>query len=343
MPLLSQWTRKAVWAAVQQSNTPLEDLHSGALAAQLLALSPPRAEPLQYKWQSQPESVRWLCWFDDAYPEVWRHIPDPPLLLTYRGDLQALARPAVAIVGARRATSVGRELASRLAQALAERGMHIVSGLAYGIDAAAHQGALRADGLTSACLGAGVLNIYPSRHVKMAEQILLKGGALFSEYPLWQPPFAFQFPERNRLISGLANAVVVVEAGERSGSLITARLALEQGRDVYAVPGPVHHHTSIGPHRLIQQGAALVTSADDVLALLDLDLAQPSSTPSHQDADDLDQGDRYVLGLLGAYPLSVDELVTICGWPVAKLTASLGRLEIGGFVRLQTDGYIARP
>lgn len=335
--LLNHWPRAVLQAAIQASPDPFTDLHSGALLAWLeeQAASRQLATPLGY---STPPDLGMLGWFDPRYPEVLRHIPDPPLLLYYKGTLEWLGMPTVAIVGSRRATGQGKEFAASLAAGLAASGVHVISGLAYGIDAAAHHGALRGQGISSACLGSGLHNLYPARHANLASRLVDAGGALISEYPLTQPPLAYQFPERNRLISGFSNAVIVVEASERSGSLITARLALEQGRDVLAVPGPVNSFVSRGAHRLLKQGAALVTEVDDVLDMLNLD--GPDVQPASRRQPEGDGG--YVFALLNAYPTSLDELVALSGWPAGKLLGVLARLELEEFVRSSGDGYIAR-
>ena len=207
-----------------------------------------------------------VCILDDEYPALLKMIPDPPLVLFYLGSLSMLAQQTIAIVGARQCTTVGKLVAEKLAADLAEQGICTISGLAYGIDAAAHKGALsKTGGCTAAFLGAGLGNIYPRQNQYLGEKIIAEGGVLLSEYPYEIQPRPYQFPERNRLISGASLATIMVEGGERSGSLITARMALEQGREVFAVPGSPLSEVSKGCHRMIRQGAALVTSADEVM------------------------------------------------------------------------------
>ena len=206
---------------------------------------------------------------DAAYPARLRTIPDPPLALYVRGALAAADEAAVAVVGARRASLYGLQCADRLSQDLALRGLTVVSGLAVGIDGAAHRGALRAGGRTLAVLGSGLARVYPPAHERLAEEVAGR-GAVLSEYPLEAEPFPGHFPQRNRIISGLSLGVVVVEASARSGALITADCALEQGREVFAVPGPMTSVTSEGTHRLLKQGARLVTSVEDILEELRL-------------------------------------------------------------------------
>ena len=204
---------------------------------------------------------------DDGYPPLLAATPDPPLALFIQGDAAALVRPLpLAIVGSRRASAPGLELARALATDLGRAGFAIVSGLAAGIDGAAHRGALDGGAVTVAVMGGGHASVYPAGHRGLARDLVDASGALVSEYPPSTAPQQSHFPERNRIISGLAAAVVVVEATARSGSLITARMALEQGRDVLAVPGPVLDGSHGGCHRLIKQGAALVENALDVLA-----------------------------------------------------------------------------
>jgi DNA processing protein len=295
--------------------------------------------------------------FDAAYPVQLREIPDPPLVLYCQGNPDALHEPAIALVGARRCTSQGRLLAEQLAQELASCGLTIVSGLALGIDGAAHRGALRGaslgakSGTTIAVLGSGLGRLYPSRHQQLAANIVAAGGVLLSEYTHTCGPRAFHFPERNRLISGLGRATVVVEASERSGSLITARLALEQGRDVMAVPGPVHSLVSAGCHRLIQQGAALITCAEDVLLALGSEAALLSAAADgehihqHQAVEKNMPSAQHqqVFDCIGGYPVNLDELCLKTGLQAAQVSTVIVNLELMGFVQQVALGYIRSP
>ena len=277
--------------------------------------------------------------FDDAYPEPLRHIPDPPLALYYQGNLTVPQGPRIALVGARRGTRLGLRIANAMSRELAAQGAQVVSGLARGIDGAAHEGALASgvDGCTSAVLGSGLNNIYPREHHALAERILGSGGAVISEYPPDARPYRSHFPERNRLISGLAEAVVVVEASRRSGSLITARMAAEQGREVFAVPGAVGNAVSAGCHWLIRQGAGLVENAEDVLE--DLGYAvQESESPSPPP-----QALMPVFDAVSATASPIDEIALAAGLPVEAVTGDLVQLELQGFVQLTTDGYIRVP
>src|SRR3989475_5701578 len=205
-----------------------------------------------------------VAWSDDGYPPALRHIAQPPLVLAVRGSLGGADEPAIAIVGARRASEYGRHMAEELARRLAQAGVTVVSGLAAGVDAAAHHAALAAGGRTVAVLGTGIDRVYPKWHRELARAIAGQ-GALVSEFPCGSPPLQFHFPRRNRIISGLTRGTIVVEAADDSGSLITARHALEQDRQVFAVPGPVGVAAHRGPKRLIQQGAMLLMRAEGVV------------------------------------------------------------------------------
>lgn len=276
------------------------------------------------------------------FPERLRHIPDPPLALFVRGDASWLSAPAVAVVGARRATRAGLEIAAGLARDIASRGVAVVSGLALGVDAAAHRGVVErrvAPAPVVAVLGSGLASVYPRANQRLAEHIVAAGGALVSEYlPMW-PPARYRFPERNRLISGLSLGVVLVEAGARSGSLITARLALEQGREVLAVPGSIAGGSSESCHRLLKQGAALVEDVTDVWAALGLP-AVPRTAP---DGPAIARELAPVLAAVAAEVTSVDEIARTAGLPVAVTSARLTMLELEGFVAQQRGGYIRRP
>lgn len=331
-----------------QVESPLRYLNSGALQRDL-ALAHPESSPARSESELADELAQELGpgeaavgYFDDDFPPLLRHIPDPPLVLFYRGCLAALAKPALAIVGARRCTSQGADFAESLARGMADLGFTIVSGLALGIDGAAHRGALSASGATTAFLGSGMAHVYPQSHAALAEQIVACEGLVCSEYASATPPRAFRFPERNRLISGASQAVVVVEAGQRSGSLITARLALEQGRDVMAVPGPVYSGVSRGCLRLIQQGAALITDIADVLQNLGLHTALPSGVGFREcEPSRVSDPARRILAQIRETPSTLDALLVVCDLPVDVVLGCLSELEVAGFVRQRGDGYIA--
>ncbi|HZP39941.1 MAG TPA: DNA-processing protein DprA [Candidatus Binatia bacterium] len=267
------------------------------------------------------------------FPVRLRAIADPPLALAVRGALAPADEVAVAIVGARRASEYGRRMAAALGRDLARAGVTVVSGLAAGIDAAAHRAALDAGGRTIAVLGTGIDVIYPSWHRELTATIAAR-GALVSELPCGAPPRAFHFPRRNRLISGMTLATVVVEAAERSGSLITARCALEQGREVFAVPGPADAASHRGSHRLIQEGATLVTSAEDVLGAVAPALGARLVAARAAEAEAaLAPIERRVLGAVGPQGGHVDDVIRRAALPAAAALETLLALELRGLVR----------
>ena len=270
-----------------------------------------------------------------ALPLPLREIPDPPARLYCAGQAFVLDTPAVAVVGSRRCTRQGRDIAFALARDLAAQGLTIVSGLAYGIDAAAHRGALAsAAAPTVAVLGSGLDRIYPQSHERLAAEIVEHGGALVSEYEPTTGPRKHHFPARNRIVSGLCLAVVIVEASERSGSLITARLALEQGRDVMAVPSLVSSPLAAGCHRLIRQGAALVECAEHVLEALGLEPNPETAGASLPAKDDI------VLRQVEATATPLEMIVAGSGLAVENVLERLAELEIDGLVAMQGGGYI---
>jgi DNA processing protein len=269
---------------------------------------------------------------DDAYPAGLAVTTDPPLALAVRGRLVDDDALAIAIVGTRRAGEYGRRVATELARGLAQAGVTVVSGLAAGIDGAAHRAALAAGGRTIAVLGTGVDQVYPSWHAELA-QAVVADGALVSEFPCGAPPLAFHFPRRNRVISGLALGTVVVEAAEQSGSLITAAFALEQNRQVYAVPGPVGVAGHRGPNRLIQQGARLVTGVEDILedlpAALRLRLAERRAAAAKAA---LTAPERRILDAVGPDGRHVDEVIRHAAVPPGAALETLLALELRGLV-----------
>ncbi len=274
-------------------------------------------------------NVSALIWSDDAFPPLLRQIPSPPALLYVRGSLAASDQLAVAIVGTRNATAYGRGVTRRLAADLAASGLTVVSGLARGIDAEAHRAALGAGGRTLAVFGCGLNVIYPPEHRQLAQDVAAH-GALISEYPLDRKPSAEQFPVRNRLISGLSLGVVITESRERSGALITAEFAGQQGRDVFAVPGSILNASSAGPHRLIQDGAKLVMQVEDILNELNIHLAarQPELTA----AVPLSPEEARILEALAGDPVHVDELSAQTNIPVQQVSSLLTLMEVRGVV-----------
>lgn len=294
-----------------------------------------------------------------GYPPLLAEIPDPPLALFVRGKPGPLADRAVAIVGSRRCAPTSAMLATDIAETIARYGRVVVSGLASGVDGAAHRGAVQASRGTVAVLGHGHCHCFPARHRGLARRILETDGALISEYPPGWPPRRHFFPERNRIISGLTEAVLVVEASQRSGSLITARLALEQGRDVLAVPGSISTGNHAGCHRLLKDGAALVEGIEDVYAALAIDTSigesihgtagttdgTVRSTTEEPIGDDagLSELEIRLLDLIGGDGRSTEVLVELLGEPASRTLGLLTELELKGFVRAIGDGYIRRP
>lgn len=314
--------------------------------------------------RERPSGIaRDLAWADNAgcelltpehpsWPARLRALPDPPAVLYVRGDPEVLALPALAIVGSRSPTAAGRETATDLACHLATAGLVITSGLALGIDAAAHEGALAAGGLTVAVAGTGLDRVYPARHADLARRITTE-GALVSELPLGTRPSREAFPQRNRIVTGLSLGTLVVEAAMKSGSLISARHAMEQGSEVFAIPGSIHNPLARGCHRLIRQGAKLVETADDVLeelgpqiAGLETIRAEPANGPSGGTAaggtDQPDPEYARVLEALDWEPRGVDDVAARTGLAPGAVASMLLRLELDGAVRTVPGGLYQR-
>lgn len=316
-----------------------------ALAGTLCA--PPSTQTLALidttlAWLRTP-SHHVLALGDMAYPQALANIPDPPLLLYIRGRIDLLARPALAIVGSRNATVQGKANAHAFATALAGAGVCVVSGLALGIDAAAHEGALRGTGSTIAVVGTGADLFYPARNRALAERIANE-GCIVSEYALGTAPTSGNFPRRNRIISGLSSGVLVVEAAAQSGSLITARVAAEQGREVFALPGSIHAPLAKGCHRLIRDGARLVETVNEILEAMQvspltspLSSSGPSSCalPTETDCTDL-------LAQLGHEALDVDDLLERTGSDIGQLSMGLLALEMAGMIERLPGGKVQR-
>ena len=274
---------------------------------------------------------------DDTDPKALLEIGDPPPLLYAHGDVSLLQRPAIAVVGSRNATAQGESNAEHFAKALSAAGLAVVSGLALGIDAAAHRGGLAGRGSTIAVLGTGVDVVYPTRNAELAAEIA-REGLLLSEFPLGTPAAAHNFPRRNRLISGLTRGCLVVEAALPSGSLITARFAAEQGREVFAIPGSIHSPLSKGCHWLIKSGAKLVESAEDVLAELSGFRASGYASTSTQTGT----ADAGLLAVMGHDPVDVDSLCERAGWSAEQVTSELLKLELDGRVTALPGGLYQR-
>lgn len=290
--------------------------------------------------------VRPIPWGDPDYPAALRDIPDPPIILYTKGTLRPEDHLAIALVGSRRCTPYGMRIAERLAASLARVGLTVVSGLARGIDAAAHRGALKAGGRTIAVTANGLSEIYPPEHEDLAEEIA-GAGAVVSEMPMRVSPLAEHFPRRNRIISGLCLGVVIVEAAPRSGSLVTARHAMEQNREVFAVPGPVDSLSSRGCHGLIRDGARLVETVEDILEELGplvreikpADGATPVRHPAELKLNDLE---RSILGCLDDLPKPVDQVIGLTGLGASQVMATLSVLEMRKLIKRAPGNQFVR-
>jgi DNA processing protein len=323
-------------AILERRRAELAAFAPSAVLAELGSEAVQAAVAHSLEWAALPG--RWIITLADAdYPGALLEIQDPPPLLFARGRVELLRRPALAIVGSRNATAQGERNAESFAKTLSDTGLTIVSGLALGIDAAAHRGGLAGVGSTVAILGTGIDIVYPRRNAALAEEIASR-GLLVSEFPLGTGPAAQNFPRRNRLISGLSQGCLVVEAALASGSLITARAAADQGREVFAVPGSIHSPLAKGCHALIKTGAKLVESADDVLAELGglqstLAVGPGTQTPAQE------------VGLLrhmGHDPVDIDVLCSRAALSAEQVTAELLRLELDGRVAALPGGLFQR-
>jgi len=320
-----------VWEAGPEALQSVRGVSQGTARA-LRRFSPARVLR-EEKERVAKAGVRVIVWGDPDYPKRLQEIPSTPPVLYIRGTLEPGDEMAVAMVGARHATAYGESVARELAVQLAERGLTIVSGLARGIDAAAHRGALEAGGRTLAVLGNGLDQTYPPEHRGLANEVAAH-GALVSEFPLGTGPLRLHFPRRNRIISGLSLGVIVVEAGVGSGALITAHHALEQGREVFAIPGRVHARYSEGCNRLIKAGAKLVESWEDVLSELAPQLPRRSAKRVAAPPPlALPAAEQRVFDILAEGPLHIDELIIRADLASGRVASALVGLEMKGFVR----------
>lgn len=337
----SAWRAVLGARAARESFAGVDDAALSALVAEV------------NQWLAARPARRLLTLGDADYPLPLQQMADPPLLLYAEGRIDLLRHPALAVVGSRQATAQGLLNARAFAREMAQRGWVIVSGLAAGIDAQAHLGALDAGGATLAVVGTGLDRVYPPAHGDLAARIV-EHGLLLSEYALGAAPLPAHFPQRNRIIAGLARGTLVVEATAQSGSLITARLAAEFGREVFAVPGSIHSPQSRGCHALLRQGAKLVETAQDLIEELDRSASLPSRRPSPQPqpqaagasqvvdgAGSASDGDP-VMRALGHDPATLDALMARCGWPAHELNARLLELELAGQVARLPGGLFQR-
>lgn len=290
---------------------------------------------------AKPDDLKDLGSNHRDFPALLKEIPDPPSRLFYRGSLPDPGQAHIAIVGTRRATTNGLNIAKNLAKELASAGVAIVSGLALGIDTAAHQGALAAKGKTIAVLGTGLDRVYPEQNTALAEEILAKGGGILSEYEPRTPSLPHHFLERNRIVSGLCLGIVVIEAPEKSGALSTASHALQQNREVFVVPGPVNHPNYKGSHGLLRAGARLITTASEILDDLNLIKPENSANPLALTWNSLDRHQQSVVGVLrdAGEPLNVDKIGDLTKMDISAVNRNLTMLLIRGIVKEEAGRY----
>lgn len=284
----------------------------------------------KYISRIENQGIRILVRDDEDYPRYLKEIPQPPPVLYVRGEIAIEDEWSVAIVGTRKVTHYGREITEKFAKRLAEHNITVVSGLARGVDGIAHKAAMDAGGRTLAVLGCGVDIVYPPEHKKIAQQ-MIKQGALISDYAPGTAPESYNFPPRNRIISGLSRAVIVIEAGVKSGALITAEFAADQGREVYAVPGNINSVQSKGTNKLILNGAKPLVDIHDLLTDLEVELIQ-----EHQNFRKITptgQSETVLFGVLAEHPLHIDEIIFKSALPVAEVTAQLTMMELKGMVK----------
>lgn len=341
-PILSARLLSHFGHAEAVCNAREEELRQFGLTAALTgAIKNPNESLIEQQcaWAHQPHN--YIIPLDHPYyPTLLKNIPDPPIVLFVQGHPEILIHPQIAMVGSRNPSPGGIAIAEQLAENLTRAGMIITSGLAVGIDGACHRGALKGEGLTIAVLGSGLQRLYPMRHQQLAVEIARR-GALVSEFPPEMPPLAGNFPRRNRIISGLSLGTCIVEATVNSGSLITARLAAEQGREVFAVPGSIFNPLARGCHFLIQEGAKLVTEEIDILMEVQWQAAQDNIKRDNGIAIlELDPSRHQLLKCIGFECTSVDQLVQRSGYQVDQVTAMLPALEWQGFIHAVTGGYV---
>lgn len=318
------------WRAIGMPHSSIEARRSASVREEAL---------LALRWAECDQQHILLHDMPD-YPALLKETAGAPPLLFVQGNPEILEQPQIAIVGSRNATRPGLDTAQSFARSLAKGGFAITSGLALGVDAAAHQGALDVQGITIAVVGTGLKRVYPARHRHLAQAIIEQGGAVLSELPLDSAPHASHFPRRNRIISGLSLGVLVVEASPSSGSLITARLAAEQGREVYAIPGSIHAPSARGCHQLIRNGATLIETVADILETLQG--WQRIAEPQQQAVQQSLQLQHPLLELLKAQPMDIDALVECSALPLSEVLTALTSFEIAGSVSKQGGVWLYR-
>lgn len=346
-----RWSRQQKKQLLDHYRSPGGVLDAPATETRALISGKPRSALASVDEADLKADLDWLSadehelvgMFDPDYPESLLHLPDPPIALFLKGCAELLNEPQVSIVGSRSPTPVGKKVAESLARDLALAGITITSGMALGIDGIAHTGALNAQGSSIAVLGNGLDIIYPARNRPLFER-LVKHGLLVSEYPLGSKPDRYTFPQRNRIVSGLAHGVIIVEAAERSGTLITARLGLEQNKEVMVVPGSALSAQYRGSHRLINQGASLVSEAEDVLLCLSQELSayRLKKVPSHlvdDESEVLNKGAQNpLLAFISSESTSVDDIISSSQLTSAEVSSMLLELELIGAVAIASDG-----
>jgi DNA processing protein len=291
-------------------------------------------DPVKEINKAESHGVRILTYSDPTYPRLLKEIHDPPMVLYIKGNDIPDKKTFIAVVGSRNSTQYGQKAAENIGQGLARRGLGVVSGMARGIDSSSHWGCLEGKGFTIAVLGTGIDRIYPPTNKKLYDQIALT-GAIFSEFPMGAPPIPNNFPMRNRIISGLSRGTVIVEATKNSGSLITASLALEQGRELFAVPGSINSFKSIGCHYLIKQGAGLVENADDILEALGMNYPSIPKKDTFKEMPlvDMDEAETALYNIIGDYPIHIDQITRDGNMEPGETSSMLMKMELKGLIR----------
>jgi DNA processing protein len=333
LQLLAKWPNLA--DMFQLSSSELEKIGLTPKIAKPIANFDFNKVDADLVWQDSPNH-KIIIWGADEYPPLLKEIPDPPIVLYLKGNLSCLKNPSISIIGTRKPSVTGRENAKQFSYQLAKQGITVISGLAYGVDTEAHSGALAADFSTIAVMGTGIDCIYPRRNTALAAKIC-ENGLLISEFSLKTSPNAGHFPRRNRIISGLSSSTLVVEAAIRSGSLITARFALEQNRDVLAIPGSIHNLQARGCHQLLQQGAKLITSVEDILDEMNLYHYPFEKVVSN---DTFTCENENLLKYIGFEVTSINQMMDRSGMTVNDIMCDLAELEIQGIVSAVPGGYM---
>lgn len=326
--------------------------HASREELEFVGVSPVQMQSLAHPdWRQVDKSLAWaqseachiVALDDSRYPTLLKEISDPPLVLFVRGDASLLSQRQLAMVGARAVSSYGYQNAQIFAAGLSRAGFVITSGLARGVDAASHKGTLTAGGRTIAVAGTGLLQTYPSSHRRLAADIVANDGALVSEFPLSAGPKPYHFPRRNRIISGMSLGVLVVEAAVKSGSLVTARHAVEQGREVFAIPGSIHSPVAAGCHALIRQGARLVEAPEDILdefGTVSLPRQVEFSSPLVMIPETLNDDEQKIYQLIGSSVTSMDEIILRSGLTAGAVSSILLSIELQGLIQAVAGGYV---